>query len=1019
MFRAIQYCSTIIITIIVAVSQIYSQQYFQEGFEGDTTGQFKNEHQTIFPNSIPFQNWVKISSHKASGSGAVRFDTSRQGDMQDGILTMMNPINLSTSTIPLLSFYHMCLTESPQTMWDLAFVEISTDNGNVWFPIPGSAYMGEAAYIDKNSSTPRSQGEPEGNFFQIQSYPDWITSVSSQNAVPQSPGGTLWKKENFLLEDFKSPQFKLRFRIALDDALIWWGWALDSIVIGEPEFANDIFAKSIAVPSGDSILFIGQEFTPAAVIKNIGNATQSNVPVYFKMYTTFTDSFPQPDSLFYEDSAFISTINSGASAYVQFTPTAINSRGKYYATISSRNSGDENPANDNRSTMFLIYESIHGEYFVGDSSSLTSMADVSDFLRNGAIVGPTTFILNKPVFHENSFIISTNRVSTALNDPVVIKPTQNMNVSMTITGIDAADWGFLFNDASNVILDGTGNEPNMKSLTIESGGSPVMKTLSMDRSRNITVKNCVIKGFTQTGLYPTAISIKKGNDIVLDNLIVTNSYYGIYKGGGPENDSGFIVRNCVIGNVGNETLQHYALQISGEDFVVINNNTIMGKTMQRGIVCDDVRFSKIFNNNIHHLSAVSDYVYGIDIEGWSEESSKGNSIFNNTIYGFEQVSYRNGQKYYGIRIRNSGDDTVAFNTIFLTGKSNSYDSSFAFVSDANSGLVANNIFYNSWNDTSRNASLGMWVQSPQTSLVSKNNIFYTPGRSGFVGARARMFNRALSQWQMFGYDSAGIFGNPKFMRTDSIVDLHIDTSIASVAEGRGIPLSSIQFDKDGRPRDSFHPDVGAYEFNGTSLPGFSRGGKICGLIYEDSNGNGVRDEGENIIPNKKIYLSGTTYDSLQTDSGGFYQFSNLSSGGYSVWPQYRAQWIVTQPQKKFHTIELGVDSVSLGNDFGEYHIAVSVGEQGGKLQKYSLLQNYPNPFNPSTAISFQLSAISEVTLKIYNVLGQEVATLLNTETMNEGEHEIQFDASGLTSGVYFYKLTTGTFFETKKMLLMK
>ncbi|MBS4027226.1 MAG: T9SS type A sorting domain-containing protein, partial [Ignavibacteriales bacterium] len=55
----------------------------------------------------------------------------------------------------------------------------------------------------------------------------------------------------------------------------------------------------------------------------------------------------------------------------------------------------------------------------------------------------------------------------------------------------------------------------------------------------------------------------------------------------------------------------------------------------------------------------------------------------------------------------------------------------------------------------------------------------------------------------------------------------------------------------------------------------------------------------------------------------------------------------------------------------------------------------------------------------YNVLGQEVATLLNTETMNEGEHEIQFDASGLTSGVYFYKLTTGTFFETKKMLLMK
>ncbi|MBM4167218.1 MAG: T9SS type A sorting domain-containing protein, partial [Ignavibacteria bacterium] len=61
----------------------------------------------------------------------------------------------------------------------------------------------------------------------------------------------------------------------------------------------------------------------------------------------------------------------------------------------------------------------------------------------------------------------------------------------------------------------------------------------------------------------------------------------------------------------------------------------------------------------------------------------------------------------------------------------------------------------------------------------------------------------------------------------------------------------------------------------------------------------------------------------------------------------------------------------------------------------------------------------QTTLKIYNVLGQEVATLLNNEQLEEGEHEVQFDASGLTSGVYFYKLTTPTFSQTRKLLLMK
>ncbi|MBS4027792.1 MAG: T9SS type A sorting domain-containing protein, partial [Ignavibacteriales bacterium] len=103
--------------------------------------------------------------------------------------------------------------------------------------------------------------------------------------------------------------------------------------------------------------------------------------------------------------------------------------------------------------------------------------------------------------------------------------------------------------------------------------------------------------------------------------------------------------------------------------------------------------------------------------------------------------------------------------------------------------------------------------------------------------------------------------------------------------------------------------------------------------------------------------------------------------------------------------------------------AVRVRETFYPTGYFNLSQNYPNPFNPSTSISFQLSAVSDVTLKINNVLGQEVATLLNNETLESGQHEVQFDASKLSSGVYFYRIAASNnernFVEVKKMVLMK
>ena len=87
-------------------------------------------------------------------------------------------------------------------------------------------------------------------------------------------------------------------------------------------------------------------------------------------------------------------------------------------------------------------------------------------------------------------------------------------------------------------------------------------------------------------------------------------------------------------------------------------------------------------------------------------------------------------------------------------------------------------------------------------------------------------------------------------------------------------------------------------------------------------------------------------------------------------------------------------------------------------QDFVLYQNYPNPFNPSTIIGYQLPVTSNVTLKVYDILGREIATLVN-EQKPAGKYELKFDGSELASGVYFFTLKTGNYAETKKMILMK
>ena len=102
-----------------------------------------------------------------------------------------------------------------------------------------------------------------------------------------------------------------------------------------------------------------------------------------------------------------------------------------------------------------------------------------------------------------------------------------------------------------------------------------------------------------------------------------------------------------------------------------------------------------------------------------------------------------------------------------------------------------------------------------------------------------------------------------------------------------------------------------------------------------------------------------------------------------------------------------------------FNIPVTVSNELEEIpSEFNLSQNYPNPFNPSTNISFNLPQASDVSLKVYNMLGQEVATLVS-ERLGAGAQTVTFDASNLSSGMYIYRIQAGTFSKTKKMMLIK
>jgi len=372
------------------------------------------------------------------------------------------------------------------------------------------------------------------------------------------------------------------------------------------------------------------------------------------------------------------------------------------------------------------------------------------------------------------------------------------------------------------------------------------------------------------------------------------------------------------------------------------------------------------------------------------------------------------------RSSNRGENWTQIGTIAVTGQSLSRAHSFyvnpidtnimVAACESSTDVVVKSTNYGANWTVSFAKNFSAYGQPLEQDQNAPNRYYFVPDGGGFY--RSTDYGSTFTQISTYPfsspcdivimYDSANVLylGESSPSRVYKSTDSGVNWSLVLTSSGSEIPsIANSIFDRSIAYATTFSTPLWKTSNHGANwtqvytLSGSGWGSDIC---REDPN----------------LYLTGTYSGSTgyTTSNGGasFFTSSITTGAGAGIIVMEKA-YMLAQQTSNLQKLSISYNVITSAE---ETNISTAV------PTKFDLYQNYPNPFNPSTNIKFDLMKSGNVKLRVYNEMGREVETLLDA-VRNAGSYEVRFDASRLSSGIYFYKLETESTSITKKMLLVK
>ena len=660
-----------------------------------------------------------------------------------------------------------------------------------------------------------------------------------------------------------------------------------------------------------------------------------------------------------------------------------------------------------------------GTYTIGTAGDFPTIDSAFNKLSIDGIAGSITFALIDEFYtaptDNNGFLLNGPIPGADENNRVIIQPAENKNVTIQGEGTSI----FQFYNTSYLTVDGislTGNT----TLNIHAFYNDQLSWNDAiefwDNSNQNVIKNITAASddINRSGcgiiFYVLTASSSPPDSNLIQNNIIKSAALGILISAFPSSNKGEgnIIRSNYIGS-DSDSLIAWGIQLAYCHNTLAENNIVQNMTVTNEMT-ENINIginsywgsdNIIRNNVVHNIKASNGYTsVGILLSGAAGNVGYNNIIYNNMVYDVQSTSKETDSRVTGIQMWYQINSKIYYNSVYLNGNGNGANpagsAALYIYSNCTNVESKNNLFINT-RDESPYCASSVFDYSTSNLTSDNNDLYYVQNANNCLVNAGGTDYYTLEEWQATGQDLYSITEMPNFIEPY----LHIDETIATDIESHATPFAEIDIDFDGDPRNATTPDVGADEFDGftpVELNSFSANIINGSVQLNWSTATETNNRGFDVQRSSE----GTDYISLgfvngygTTTQQHNYSFTdkNLNQGSYS----YRLK------QYDFD---------------GSFHYSDVVKVDFNIPLKFALEQNYPNPFNPSTKIKYSVPQSSKVIIKVFDVLGNEIETLVNEEKP-AGTYELTWNAANLPSGVYFYQIKAGEFTTVKKMILLK